>query len=115
MCRAIDQRSRDYTIDVTTGHLTQTTPVRQRVQIRLCTELTSASADAALGMGRIAKMGDRFEKEVEALVYRALHQEIEVERIVEIQSIFTKKGPRRAAVHVRFVDLTTGEGHEVSA
>jgi len=111
-CRALDQRTRDYTIDETTGHLTQTTPVRQRVQLRLGTELTSALADPSFGLGRPAKMGDTFAAEIEALVYQALHQEIEVEKVVRIVSIETTRGSRRAATHVRYVDLTTGTEHE---
>lgn len=114
MCRSIDPMTRDYTVDTETGHLSQTTPVRQRVFIRLLTLKGSSTSVPELGAAIPGKMDERFSAKVVAAVHEALRQEVEVERVMSILSIDVQRSNRRAAIHVRYQDLTTGEPGEVT-
>ena len=114
MCRSIDPTTRDYTVDTVTGHLSQTTPVRQRVFLRLLTLRGSSTAVPELGAAIPGKMDERFTARVVAAVHEALRQEVDVERVMAILSVEVQRSNRRAAIHVRYQDLTTGEPGDVT-
>ncbi len=109
MCREIDPVIRDYHVDTETLHLSQTTSVRQRVMIRLGTLRRSSTSLPELGVAMPPKMDQHFVPKVVSAVYEALRQEIEIEKIVRIESVDVQRGNRRASVHVRYIDLTTGQ------
>lgn len=81
--------------------------VRQRVLLTLLTRKGSSTVLRDWGVRMPRVMGNTFERDVEASVREALRQMVEVEKVMQINSILVERGQMRCKVTVVYMDLTT--------
>lgn len=106
--------NKDYEIDEKTGELAQMPVTRQRVFLAISETLRSSVARPLDGILLPKKITEKFEREVADAVTKALYQLIEVDEVIEIDSIEVVHEGSRAKIIVSYTDLSTKQLETVS-
>lgn len=108
--RFLDPRTRDYSVDASTGQFAQTPPRRQQVLLAVMTEYGSATAAGTFGLKRPRTMRASFVADTQGFVRMALaHLTNENAPQIRIDDILVEKlSTGRALVTISFVDLIDG-------
>ena len=107
--RYINPATGQYEIDGDTLQIKSMPGVRQRMLLRLKTLRGSSTSLPMFGVQLPSKINAQFAQRMRSAVRAALYYETDVDRVAEIISIEIETGGERAAVRIRYNDLTTGE------
>ena len=108
--RWLNPITRNFEIDPATNQYKQMPEMRQRVYLALAETFGSSTVRPKDGLKLPDKMGDGFERLMEAQVRMALDYLVNVERAIDIDLILVEKvNSQRAHTIVQWTDRTTGE------
>lgn len=108
--RFLNPRTRDWQLDSVTGQYAQHDALSARVLRRLLTSRGTSSAIPTLGIRMPAKIDGAFTRRVQDAVRLALHWEIDVEKVLRLDSVAVEVADSptgRVRVTVSFTDLET--------